>query len=204
MKPIVISTCLVLAVLPLFGAAPQTSTDPSAASTHVQKLYSSPQNAGFGDSPLVRAAKATNRIGKRPTAVITNESLIREGGHFTTTTAAAQVPLPTPPRVATPNPDEVAAKTRRDRLAKIAAADKARKLEQQKKDAQARAAAREEGDTAESIYADAPASAGPIGVMKPSTPATMGQEQPPQSQPQPPESQPQPQPQPYPQPKPPL
>ncbi len=178
MKPIAISTCLTLAALSLFAAEAQTSNDPDNPPLHVEKLLSSPQTAGFGDSPLVRAAKATNRIGKRPGQVITNDSLVRQGGHFTTTTTAAQVPLPTP-KVTSPTADETAAQTRRDRLKKIAAAEQAKKLQMQKKEAQARAAARDEGDSPEAIYADAPATAGPVEVMKPSTPQTMGQQKPP-------------------------
>ena len=46
-----------------------------------------------GDSPLVAAAKRTGRLGKKPTAVITNETLMKSGGHFTTT--VSQDPVPT-------------------------------------------------------------------------------------------------------------
>ena len=87
MKPIAISSCLALAALSLYAGDPQTTTaaPPALAAT----LLSSPRTVGIGDSPLVRAAKATNRLNKKPGQVITNETLVHSGGHFTTTSAEA-------------------------------------------------------------------------------------------------------------------
>ena len=39
------------------------------------------------DSPLVRAAKATGRLSKKPKIVITNDTLVLSGGHLATTDA---------------------------------------------------------------------------------------------------------------------
>ena len=78
----------------------RSADDEAASPQHTETLLSSKQAAGIGDSPLVRAAKASNRLDKKPGQVITNETLVRAGGHFTTTTAAAQTPLPAPPAAA--------------------------------------------------------------------------------------------------------
>src|SRR4051794_1160741 len=127
MKRIAISSCLALAALSLYAADPQTT--PSSA--HVETLLSSPRTAGIGDSPLVQAAKATNRLNKKPGQVITNETLVHVGGHFTTTTAGSQTALPTQPATV-PTMDQVALQQQRARAETAAAAAAARRLAQQK------------------------------------------------------------------------
>jgi hypothetical protein len=176
MKPIVISSCLALAALSLYAADPQATN--ATPTQHSETLLSSKQAVGIGDSPLVRAAKATNRLNKKPGQVITNETLIRAGGHFTTTTAAAQAQLPAPPAAAaTPTMDQMAAEQRRARTASAATAARAAKVQEQKRLAAAQAAARAEGDTPEALYNDPPALEGPIPTVKPMTPETFGQPQ---------------------------
>jgi hypothetical protein len=178
MKPIVLSSCLAFAALSLYAADPQTSKDsPAPPTLHVQTLLSV-QTVGTGDSPLVRAAKATNRLGKKPSQVITNETLVREGGHFTTTTPEAQAQLPTA-KPTGPSPDQLAAEARRAKAQAIAADAQARKDEEKKRLAAARAAAIREGDTPEGLYTDPPALEGPMQPIKPTTPETMGQQKPP-------------------------
>ena len=60
------------------------------------------------DSPLVRAAKASKRQGKKPAVVITNDTLLRSGGHLSTTDSTTQYPkagappTPTSPYAAVP------------------------------------------------------------------------------------------------------
>ena len=176
MKPIAISCCLALAAFSLYAAEPQ-STD--TAAQHSETLLSSKQASASGDSPLVRAAKASNRLNKKPGQVITNETLVHAGGHFTTTTTAAQAQLPAPPpaTAATPTMDQMAAEQRRARAAAAATAARAAKLQELKKAAEARAAARNEGDTPEALYNDPPALEGPIQTIKPATPETLGQPQ---------------------------
>jgi hypothetical protein len=153
MKPIAISSCLALAALSLYAGDPQTTT--TAPTAHAETLLSAPRTAGIADSPLVRAAKATNRLNKKPGQVITNETLVRSGGHFTTTTAEAQTQLP--PNRAVPTLDQLAIEQRRARAETAAAADQAKKYAAQKKTAAGLAAARAEGDTAEGVYMDPPA-----------------------------------------------
>ena len=59
------------------------------------------------DSPLVAAAKRANRKGKKPTNVITNETLKKSGGsaHVTTTTKQAPLKMPAPDPVVRPTPE---------------------------------------------------------------------------------------------------
>jgi hypothetical protein len=164
MKPIAISSCLALAALSLFAADPQAAKE-SPASTHTEKLLSTPRNTGIGDSPLVRAAKATNRLNKKPTTqVITNETLVHEGGHFTTTTAESQTQLPTTYKPSEPSLDQMAAEQKKNREIAASQAEDKKRAEQQRKNAAARAAS----DTAEGIYNDPPAlENGPIQTIKP-------------------------------------
>jgi hypothetical protein len=166
MKPIAISSCLALAALSLYAGDPQTTT-PALQPAHPETLLSAPRTAGIADSPLVRAAKATNRLNKKPGQVITNETLVRTGGHFTTTTAEAQTQLPNHLSAA-PTMDQLAIEQRRARAETTAAADQARKYAAQKKTAAGLAAARAEGDTAEGVYMDPPAlETGTIQTGKP-------------------------------------
>ena len=113
MKPIAISSCLALAALSLYAGDPQT-TNAAPSPAHVETLLSSPRTVGIGDSPLVAAAKATNRLNKKPGQVITNETLVHVGGHFTTTTAEAQTTLPTQP-ANVPTMDQLAMQQQRAR-----------------------------------------------------------------------------------------
>lgn len=102
-----------------------------------------------GDSPLVAAARRANRLGKKPTNLITNETLKQVGGnaHVTTTTntKAIQMPKPALPPHPTPEMEVAVARQREQRLADEAAAA-ARKLAAEREKEQARtAAAAEEG-----------------------------------------------------------
>lgn len=84
MNRIVTSAAVVLLALPLAGAE--------------QKNWDPPQTKQQ-DSPLVAAAKAANRLGKKPAFVITNETLkTMTNAHFTTTTSThtPNVPVPQP------------------------------------------------------------------------------------------------------------
>jgi len=177
MKPIVISSCLALAALSLFA---QSSTGTVSPVLTRQTLLSSPQSIGIGDSPLVRAAKASNRLGKKPSQVITNDTLIRQGGHFTTTTPEAQLALPSVKPPGGPTPEQLAADAKKKKTETAAAAEKHKKDAEAKRNAAALRAAAAEGDTPEAIYDEPPAlepAPGTLSVVKPSTPATMGQPQ---------------------------
>jgi len=181
MKPLAISSCLALAALSLYAGDPQTTTS-TPQPAHAATLLSSPRTAGIGiaDSPLVRAAKATNRLNKKPGQVITNETLVHSGGHFTTTTpeTQAQAPLPTQPGNV-PTLDQLALEQRRARAETVAAAEAAKKYAQQKKTAGGLAAAHAEGDTAEGLYMDPSSSINATAIQsgKPVSPETMTQTQ---------------------------
>jgi hypothetical protein len=180
MKPIAISSCLALAALSLYAGDPQVTS--AAPPAHAETLLSAPRTSGVGDSPLVHAAKSTGRLTKKPGQVITNETLVHAGGHFTTTTAEAQAQLP-PSRPSTaPTMDQLASEQRRAREETAAAAAQARKLAAQRQTAAGLAAARAEGDSAEGIYTNPPAlESNTIQVAKPLSPDSMTQQQQPLS-----------------------
>jgi len=156
MKRIAISSCLALAALSLYAADPQTTNAPLQPQ-HPETLLSSPRTTGTGDSRLVQAAKATNRLNKKPGQVITNETLVHVGGHFTTTTAEAQAQLPASRPSTAPSMEQLAMEQARARAETAAATERAKKLAQQKYAAAGAAAARADGDTPESLYANPPA-----------------------------------------------
>ncbi|MEA2337066.1 MAG: hypothetical protein QOE82_1073, partial [Thermoanaerobaculia bacterium] len=109
-----------------------------------------------------RAAKASNRLTRKPTTqVITNETLIHEGGHFTTTTAESQTQLPTKGKPSEPSWDQMQADQKKNREIAAAQAEEKKRAEQQRKYSAA-------SDTAEGIYTDPPAlENGPIQTIKP-------------------------------------
>jgi len=84
MKRLLTSAAAVLLAVPLLAAEQKTWDPPKTAQQ---------------DSPLVAAAKAANRLGKKPAFVITNETLkTMTNAHFTTTqnTHVPSVPKPEP------------------------------------------------------------------------------------------------------------
>jgi hypothetical protein len=81
MKRAVVFAAVAVVAMPLFAADPKPISTPQAQAA---------------ESPLVAAARRANRLGKKPAYVITNDNLVRTGGHFTTTDR--QTPLaPAPP-----------------------------------------------------------------------------------------------------------
>jgi hypothetical protein len=105
--------------------------------------------------------------------VITNDTLIRAGGHFTTTTT--QQPLPTAPAISRGQAEAQWLADRRKNDAEVAAAAAAaRKAEQLKKLAAARAEQLMAGDTPDALLNDPPPlEGGAIQTMKPVTPPKM-------------------------------
>jgi hypothetical protein len=112
MKPIALTASLLLATLSLYASDPQSKPKetPKPQPAASAPVVLSASNATSPDSPLVRAAKAAHRPGIKSTTVITNETLIRTGGHFTTT--AAQQPI-TPVQVAPGQSEEQSLAERR-------------------------------------------------------------------------------------------
>lgn len=83
-----------IAVFALSAAAdPQTATKQQTAPAEQKAAVATQVQAAptQADSPLVRAAKRSGRLGKKSGTVITNETLSKSGGHFTTT--ASQDPI---------------------------------------------------------------------------------------------------------------
>jgi hypothetical protein len=174
MKPIALTASLVLATLSLYASDPQSKpkeaakAQPSAPAPAVL----SASNATSVDSPLVRAAKAAHKPGIKASTVITNETLIRTGGHFTTT--ASQQPIAPVHAVPGPSEEQWLADRRRKEIEAATAAVAAAKTEYERRIAAERAAQLMEGDTPEGMLNDQPAQAGgPVQTMKPATPATM-------------------------------
>ncbi len=90
---------LALAAIPWYASAGNNSAPRTA--TGSKTLSATPATAQ--DSPLVRAAKASGRLGKKPKFVITNDTLLKfGGGHIMTTNASAPLP-PIPPSAITKN-----------------------------------------------------------------------------------------------------
>jgi len=91
MKPLNVAIAVAALALPLSAADQQKPTGNTTTTT-----LSAPMSQEQTDSPLVRAAKATGRLGKKPTFVITNETLLKAGAHF----AIASQTTPQPPLTA--------------------------------------------------------------------------------------------------------
>lgn len=105
-----------------------------------------PQPVAQADSPLVAAAKRSNRLGRKPTTkVITNETLKTSGANAHVTTTAKQTSLESvvkqdPPA---PTPEMIAAKKIADRQ-KLEAEEAAKKREAEQKRTQNVSVAAEE------------------------------------------------------------
>lgn len=133
---------IVLAVsLPLGGALPLAAEEPATPATTT--------TAAQQDSPLVAAAKRSKRLGKKPTYVITNETLKTTGAnaHVTTTTNQNAIQMPRPLDPPRPTPEMAVARAqdvRNKQIAEQAEKDRKAKEEQQRK-LQEDAAAYEDG-----------------------------------------------------------
>jgi hypothetical protein len=174
MKPIVLTASLVLATLSLYANDPQTKPREAAKAQPAAPapVVLSASNATGVDSPLVRAAKAAHKAGIKASTVITNETLIRTGGHFTT--AASQQPIAPVPVAPGLSEEQWLADRRRKEIEAVTAAAAAAKSEQQKKLAAARLEQLMEGDTPEGMLNDQPGQQeGPVQTMKPASPTTM-------------------------------
>jgi hypothetical protein len=123
MKPVTVAIAIAALALPLCAAEQQKPNTNTTTTT-----LSVPVTQEAQDSPLVRAAKATGRLNKKPGFVITNETLLRTGGHvgFSSQTASpaplpAAVPAARPaqgtPKVIQPTRNDADAKQRAARQA---------------------------------------------------------------------------------------
>src|SRR2546425_469004 len=139
----ILSCALAAFALTLYAADPQDKPTTTATT-----LSAVPQ-AQVEDSPLVRAAKRTGRLSKKPTNVITNETLVKSGGHITTGATLAPLPQAPPTNPATVN--EAYAKAER---LKKEAQEKAKKEAIARQAAARRADADYTGDSIEPRYED--------------------------------------------------
>ena len=88
---------LAIALPLLAGEAKKSSseqTTTAAAETSPTATAAPAQEPVQQDSIYVQAAKRANRLGKKPTNVITNETLKHSKGHVTTTSTQAEIKMP--------------------------------------------------------------------------------------------------------------
>jgi hypothetical protein len=142
MRPLAAAIALAVLTLPAYAS----SNEQPKPNTNATTLSPPPQTQE--DSPLVRAAKASGRLNKKPGLVITNDTLTRTGGHFTTGSAMPTLPAPIPPKV-----DDKARYAAADRQAREVQ-EKLRKAEAAKAQAIRRAAADYNGETVEQTITD--------------------------------------------------
>lgn len=138
MKPLLLAS-FVLAALPLAAAETQPAATTTTAGTTT------------ADSPLVQAARAKNK--RKATIVITNDTLLKSGGHITTTASQAPLP-PVPPH---PTEEQMRAEQARKATEEKIAADRAaaeKRAQERREAAKVRTIEEQEGNSADSLYED--------------------------------------------------
>ena len=133
--------------LPLAADEPKsanTETAPAQATT----AAAAPAPEAQADSPLVAAAKRANRKGRKPSILITNETLKTVGANAHVTTTATQNTIAMPKPLDPPRPTPEMAHVRAQEIKKKALAEEAEKQkkaddEKERKKREAAAAAEE-------------------------------------------------------------
>ena len=161
-----------LFALSLAASEPQTTTaQPPAQQPALQEqnLSGTAPAQQQQDSPLVRAAKASGRLNKKPGYVITNETLLKEGGHWTTT--QSQQPLET----AAPAQQQTNSVIYHEALAGAKLRKQPVKANTKAKDAATlnRAMADYAGESIESVNDDPAAQEGVMSKKAPTTPTVV-------------------------------
>lgn len=142
--------------LPLLAEEPAKKTEEKAAAAAKAQPVAKPQPvtltpapAGQQDSPLVAAARRSNRLGRKPANVITNKTLRKASdAHITTTENQTALQVPPPPG---PTPEMIHAQKREDERRQREAAEKRkREIEEKRQERIANAAERAE----EGLYGD--------------------------------------------------
>src|SRR5688572_23601998 len=103
------------------GAA--TPTEPAKSGTNAKSLNAPPPTAGAAESPLVAAARRTNRLGKTPQILITDQTLKSsgQGAHVTTTKKQEEIVIsPTAGKTKTPEMIEKENRYREEKKKEIA------------------------------------------------------------------------------------
>ena len=152
MKRLVLSISVLVTAASVLAASgqetPPPALDPAPPPQRVaMHALATPPPA---ESPLVRAARMSSRS-KKKSSVITNDTLLKSGGHITT--AKTQWPLP---RVipAEMTPEEARAIEKHNREVREATAARAKKAEAGRKLQKERTAAIYNGDDAEGMLED--------------------------------------------------
>lgn len=128
MKRLIIGMSIASLALPLCAQdKPNTTTT----------VLAQPPAAQNEESPLVKAAKATKRLGKKPSIVITNETLAKSGGHLFVANQTPNAPLP----AALPQTNAAATKADAALKAKVIGDAKAKQDEAAKKEQKLKSAA---------------------------------------------------------------
>jgi hypothetical protein len=140
-------TIILVLALPVLAEEKKAEKTTATATATTTAAAAEPQ--AQPDSPLVAAAKRANRLGKKPSNVITNATLKTSGAnaHVTTTDKQAIFQMPKPLEPPRDTPEMAAAKAQQEQRAKAAeqaAKDRQAKEEQQKK-ARTETAATEDG-----------------------------------------------------------
>jgi hypothetical protein len=134
---------LAFAALPLLAEEPASKPEPAAEPKPAQASQPA-QPAAQPDSPLVAAARRTNRLGKKPANVITNSTLTKSGSataHVTTTETQAPLILPPPLGEPRPTPEMIAKAKADDQRKKDAAAQQKKQSDTAKWEAKMKKAA---------------------------------------------------------------
>ena len=128
MKRLTIALSIAALALPLWAQdKPNTTTT----------VLAQPPAAEGGDSPLVKAAKATQKTKtKKASIVITNDTLTKSGGHLYVANQTPNPPLP----AALPQPDAAAGQAQAALKAKAAADAKTKQDDAAKKEKKLKAA----------------------------------------------------------------
>lgn len=135
--------------LPLFAEEP--ATKPAASQTTTTAAATAPAQE---DSPLVAAAKRANRLGKKPSNVITNQNLVKANtaSRVTTTTNQGSINMPPPPQ---PTPEMVhAQKVAEERNRKDAEAKRKQERERREQEKRERVYNRAEDGMLDDVDAD--------------------------------------------------
>lgn len=169
MRPL--AAAIALAVLALSAyASSDEQPKPNTTSTTL-----SPPPQAQEDSPMVRAAKASRRTTKKAGTVITNDTLTKTGGHFTTTTSTQALPVPFPPKV-----DEKVKNAPADRVAREIQ-EKLKKEQAARAEALRRAAADYNGESIEETNTDPAAIEQTMQQMTSTQPQTQPSKRPPEN-----------------------
>ena len=167
MKHLILSFSLLASAASLHaGAPPQVPDAPLDTGVPAQTSTTHPlANQPPSESALVRAARSTTRT-KKKSAVITNDNLLKSGGHVTTAKKLLPLPNVAPAEM---TPDEARAIEKKNREVREARAAATKKAEADRKLLKERNAAIYNGDDAEGMLEDPALVEGRMNPQQPKT-----------------------------------